>query len=137
MMISTKGRYALRVMVELAQYEKYVPLKEIAERQGISEKYLEAILKKLVQAELVYGLRGKGGGYKLVRAPQAYTLREILEATEDSISPVSCSELAGGSCPRAADCVTLPMWTRLDKLVYDFFEGISLAQLAAGEFDSE
>lgn len=131
MMISTKGRYALRVMAELAQYGagRYVPLKEIADRQQISEKYLEAILKKLVEAGLVSGQRGKGGGYQLARAPGACTVREILEATEGSLAPVACGELSGGSCSRAQNCVTLPLWKQLDRLIYDFLEGIPLEQL--------
>ena len=135
MMISTKGRYALRVMIDLAEHQTdgYLPLKEIAERQGISEKYLESILKVLVQNKLLTGLRGKGGGYRLTRAPEEYTVGSILRLTEGSLVPVSCLESEPVSCPRVAECRTLPMWRKLDKLVSDFFDGITLADLMASE----
>ena len=135
MMISTKGRYALRVMIDLAEHQTdgYLPLKEIAERQGISEKYLESILKVLVQNKLLTGLRGKGGGYRLTRAPEEYTVGNILRLTEGSLVPVSCLESEPVSCPRVAECRTLPMWRKLDKLVSDFFDGITLADLMASE----
>ena len=135
MMISTKGRYALRVMIDLAEHQTdgYLPLKEIAERQGISEKYLESILKVLVQNKLLTGLRGKGGGYRLTRAHEEYTVGSILRLTEGSLVPVSCLESEPVSCPRVAECRTLPMWRKLDKLVSDFFDGITLADLMASE----
>lgn len=130
MLVSTKGRYALRVMVDIAEHpaQGYIPLHEIAQRQEISEKYLESILKLLVKEKLLVGLRGKGGGYRLARAPENYTVGEILRCTEGSLAPVSC--LTGEeACPRAAACRTLPMWERLDRVVNDFFDGITLAQL--------
>ena len=135
MMVSTKGRYALRVMIDLAEHQTdgYLPLKEIAERQGISEKYLESILKVLVQNKLLTGLRGKGGGYRLTRAPEEYTVGSILRLTEGSLVPVACLESEPVSCPRVAECRTLPMWRKLDKLVSDFFDGITLADLMASE----
>lgn len=132
MMVSTKGRYALRVMIELASHnlEEFVPLKEIAEHQEISEKYLEAIMKSLVQKGLVTGLRGKGGGYRLSKPASEYTVGCILKVTEGSLAPVACLEENAKACPRAEKCVTFPMWKRLNRLIDDFFEGITLEQLA-------
>jgi len=131
MIVSTKGRYALRVMVDLARHpaEGYIPLREIAQRQEISEKYLEIILKMLVREKIVVGLRGKGGGYRLNRAPEDCTVGEILRCTEGSLAPVACLEEAGSPCPRASGCPTLPMWEKLDALVNGFFDGITLANL--------
>ena len=130
-MISTKGRYALRVMIDLAEHQedRYIPLKDIAARQEISEKYLEIILKALVQEKLLVGLRGKGGGYKLTRSPEEYTVEEILELTEGSLSSVACQGVQGSSCERSGVCPTLPMWIRFDKMVHEFFAGITLADL--------
>ena len=130
-MISTKGRYALRVMIDLAMRadEEFVPLKAIAQRQEISEKYLEAIMKNLVQQGLVVGLRGKGGGYRLARQPAAYTVGSILKATEGSLAPVACLEKGAENCARSETCVTLPMWQELYRLIDSYFEGITLDQL--------
>lgn len=132
MMVSTKGRYALRVMIELAERrsEGYVSLKEIAEHQEISEKYLEAIMKRMVAENLVVGLRGKGGGYQLARAPEECTVGSILRATEGSLAPVGCAGLGEERCPRQGKCATLPMWRELDDLINNFFDGITLAKLA-------
>lgn len=132
-MISTRGRYALRVMIDLAQQKTggYIPLKEIAARQEISEKYLESILKLLVKGKILTGLRGKGGGYRLTRAPEEYTVADILELTEETLAPVACLSEDAEPCPRASDCRTLDMWKGLDKLVRDYFAGITLADLAA------
>ena len=132
MMVSTKGRYALRVMVELAArgLEEFVPLKEIAEHQEISEKYLEAIMKSLVKEGLVTGLRGKGGAYRLFKPPAQYTVGSILKVTEGSLAPVACLGQNAAPCPRAERCATYPMWKRLNQLIDDFFEGITLEQLA-------
>ena len=131
MMVSTKGRYALRVMIDLAEHqsEGYVPLKEIAARQEISEKYLESILKVLVQQRFLEGLRGKGGGYKLTRAPETYTVGSILKLTEGSLSAVSCTSQGAAACSRSECCNALPMWEKLDKMINDFFEGITIADL--------
>lgn len=131
MLVSTKGRYALRVMLELAQFEpgRAVPLPLIAERQGISEKYLESIVSVLVKAGLVEGLRGKGGGYRLKRALKEYSVGEILRLTEGSLAPVSCLEGMVNDCPRAAACQTLPMWETLDKLINDYLNSVSLEDL--------
>ncbi len=137
MIVSTKGRYALRVMVDLAEHpaEGYIPLREIAQRQEISEKYLEIILKRLVRGKLVVGLRGKGGGYRLNRAPEGYTVGEILRCTEDSLAPVACLEGPDNECPRAGRCRTLPMWEKLNALVSEFFDGVTLADLMEREQD--
>lgn len=131
MMVSTRGRYALRVMIDLAKQdrENYIPLKDIAERQGISEKYLESIVKALTKGNVLEGLRGKGGGYRLTKAPEEYTVYEILALTEGSLAPVSCLEVDGKACERAAECPTLPMWKDLDKIIRDFFQGITIADL--------
>lgn len=131
MMISTKGRYALRIMVDLAEHqsEGYIPLKETADRQEISEKYLENILKSLVKNKFLEGLRGKGGGYRLTRAPEEYTVGSILRLTEDSLAPVSCLDPDEAACPRMANCRTLPMWQGLNKLINDYLDGITLAEL--------
>ena len=130
-MISTKGRYALRVMIDLAEHQtgEYIPLKAIAQRQGISEKYLESILKALVRENLLTGVRGKGGGYRLTRAPETCTVGEILRLTEGSLAPVACLEDRAESCCRMAECRTLPMWRKLDALIQNFFDGITLADL--------
>ncbi len=134
MIVSTKGRYALRVMIDLAEHpaEGYIPLREIAQRQEISEKYLEIILKSMVRENLLIGQRGKGGGYRLNREPGQYTVGEILRCTEDSLAPVSCLEASHSKCRRASECRTLPMWEKLDKLVNDYFDGITLADLLDG-----
>ena len=131
MVISTKGRYALRVMIDLAEHqsEKYVPLKEVAARQEISEKYLENILKVLVQNGFLEGLRGKGGGYRLSREPGEYTLGEILRLTEGSLAPVACLECGAKTCPRAASCPTLPVWSELDKRISGYLDSVTLADL--------
>lgn len=131
MLVSTKGRYALRVMADLAEHpsEGYVPLKEIAQRQGISEKYLEAIIKILVRAKLLGGVRGKGGGYRLTRAPEQYTVGSILRLTEDSLAPVACLEENAAPCSRAAGCRTLPLWQGLDRVIGEYLDGITLADI--------
>ena len=130
-MISTKGRYALRVMIDLARHsdKAHVPLKEIAERQGISKKYLEIIVKELVSAGLLKGVSGKGGGYRLSRAPEDYTVGEILDATEGSMAVVACLEAGAEACPRAAECDTLPMWSELNDIIHDFFNSKKLTDV--------
>jgi len=131
MMISTKGRYALRVMLDLAENRKgsYIPLKDIAKRQEISEKYLETILPALIKNNYLEGLRGKGGGYKLSREPETYTIGSILKLLENGIAPVACLEGGENHCTRASECKTLPMWETLHKMIDDYFEGITLADL--------
>lgn len=132
MLISTKGRYALRVMIDLAEHqtEGYIPLKEVAQRQEISEKYLESIIKLLVKAGMLNGLRGKGGGYRLTLTPEEYTVGAILRLTEDSLAPVACLEPGASPCEKAADCRTLTVWRNLDQMINSYLDGITLAQLA-------
>jgi len=134
-MISTKGRYALRVMLDLAQNasEHFVPLDEIANRQGISKKYLEIILKVLVQHKILQGMRGKGGGYRLTRSAKDYTVGEILTLTEGNLAIVSCLLDNDAPCIRKGECLTLPMWKKFDRLTHDFFFGITLDDLMNGK----
>ena len=136
MIVSTKGRYALRVMIDLAEHrtEKYVPLKEVAARQEISEKYLENILKVLVQNGFLEGLRGKGGGYRLTRDPDQYTVGEVLTLTEGSLAPVSCLAQGAAHLPAgSSSCRTYQMWKGLDDLIEDYFSHITIADLASPE----
>ncbi len=130
-MISTRGRYALRVMIDLAEHQGsgFVPLKEIADRQEISEKYLENILKALVQNHLLTGLRGKGGGYRLVRAPEKYTVAGVLRLTEVSMAPVSCLAPGAAQCPRMAGCRALHMWRKLGDMVSGYLGSVTIADL--------
>ncbi len=138
-MISTKGRYALRVMADLAKQNKegYVPLKEIAKRQDISEKYLEIIVRVLVKEKLLEGMSGKGGGYKLTRSPADYTLGEILELTEGTLAVVACLDSGFQTCTRETTCRTLPMWKQFNKMVHEFFFGITLEDLMKEDFGKE
>ena len=131
MIVSTKGRYALRVMVHFAQRGggEYIPLKEIAEAEGISQKYLESIMTTLSKAGFVDAVHGKGGGYRLNRPPEAYTVGGILKLTEGSLSAVSCTSQGAAACSRTECCQAKPMWERLDKMIDDFFEGITIADL--------
>lgn len=122
-MISTKGRYALRVMIDLAEHsrEGYIPLKDIAARQEISKKYLEIIVKELVKGKMISGKGGHGGGYVLCRKPNEYFVGEILEWMEGSLATVSCLAADAPPCERAGRCKTLPLWKEYDQLVHDFF----------------
>ena len=131
MIVSTKGRYALRVMVCFAQRgnEDYIPLKEIAEAEGISQKYLESIMTTLSKAGFVDAIHGKGGGYRLNRRPEEYTIGSILKLTEGSLNVASCTSQGAAACSRSSCCQTLPMWERLDRMIDEFFEGITLADL--------
>ena len=131
MIVSTKGRYALRVMVGLAmrQGEEFVPLKEIAEEEDISQKYLESIMTVLSKAGFVDAVHGKGGGYRLNRSPEKYTIGSILKLTEGSLSAVSCTTQGASACSRTECCHAKPMWDKLDAMIDDFFEGITLADL--------
>ena len=135
MIVSTKGRYALRVMLHFALRggEEYIPLKEIAESEGISQKYLESIMTVLSKAGFVDAVHGKGGGYRLNRKPSEYTVGSILKLTEGSLATVSCTSQGPAACSRATCCHTLPMWERLDKMVDGFFEGITLQDLIEEE----
>ena len=130
-MISTRGRYALRVMIDLAENEcgRYIPLKDIADRQEISKKYLEIIVKDLVRGGLVKGASGKGGGYRLCRKPEEYIVGEIIELMEGSLATVACLAPDAQACPRAASCKTLPLWSEYDRMVHDFFSSNRLSDL--------
>lgn len=130
-MISTRGRYALRVMIDLAEHGggDFVPMKEVAARQEISLKYIERIMPLLTKENLVEGLHGKGGGYRLCRPPEDYSVGEILRATEGGLAPVACLECGAKPCPRAAECRTLPMWKKYYAMTNEFFDGISIADL--------
>ena len=132
MMISTKGRYALRVMIDIAehQHDGYIPLKEIAARQEISEKYLEAIVKSLVKERYLTGLRGKSGGYRLTKAPADYTAGEILRAIEGSVAPIPCLGSETNECPMSDQCFTLPFWAGLDDVINQYIDSVTLEQLA-------
>ena len=131
MKISTKGRYALRLMLDLATEGngKPVSIKDIAGRQDISEKYLEAIVKSLVKERYLQGLRGKSGGYRLTRSPEEYTVGSILRLTEGGLAPVACLEQNPIECSRMSECRTLPMWRKLNTMINDYFDGITLADL--------
>ncbi len=130
-LISTKGRYALRIMIDLAQHgdNGNVPLKDIAERQQISKKYLEIIVSELVKAGMLSGVSGKGGGYSLCRKPEEYTAGEIIEALEGTLAPVACLEENAKACPLAPGCHTLPMWKEYHQITRDFFFGKKLSDL--------
>ncbi|MGI6265373.1 MAG: RrF2 family transcriptional regulator [Acutalibacteraceae bacterium] len=131
MMISTRGRYALRVMIDLAEHRNgsYIPMKEVAARQEISLKYVERIVPILTEHRLIEGLHGKGGGYRLCRQPEDYRIGEILRLTEGTLAPVSCLEENAPPCSRAAECRTLPLWIKLDKAINDCLDGVTLADL--------
>ena len=130
-MISTKGRYAIRVMIDLAKHNdgNFIPLKDIAERQMISKKYLEIIMKDMVAGGLVIGASGKGGGYKLCRKPEEYPIGEIIELMEGSLATVACLNEGAPECPHAAECPTLPLWAEYDKMTHDYFYGKKLTDL--------
>lgn len=134
-MITTKGRYALRVMIDLAEHAngRYIPMKDVAQRQEISLKYLERILPVLTKNKLIDGVHGKGGGYRLSREPDAYTVWEILSYAEGDLSPVSCLGAEALPCSRAAECRTLPMWREYYELTKDYFSRITIADLMKTE----
>ena len=130
-MISTRGRYAIRVLIDMAENDNgsYIPLKDIAARQGISKKYLEIIVKDMVAGGLLVGASGKGGGYKLCRKPEEYSVGEILDLMEGSLATVACLADDAEPCPRASECQTLPLWAEYDKLTHDFFYSKHLTDL--------
>lgn len=135
MKISTRGRYALRVMIDLAEQRSagFVPLKEIAGRQDISQKYLESIMADLSKAGLLEGQHGKGGGYRLNRDPGEYSVGEILRLTEGDLAPVACLEENAKSCPRISSCKTIKMWKDFYAMTNDYFDGITLADLTTSD----
>lgn len=131
MMISTKGRYALRVLIDMAEHPtaEYIPLKDIAGRQEISEKYLESIVKTLVKGDVLIGVRGKGGGYRLNVSPETCTVGRILRLTEGTLAPVACLGEDSPACARMAECRTLPMWQGLSRVVNEYLDSYTLADL--------
>lgn len=131
MMISTRGRYCLRVMIDLAEHqgEGYIPMKDVAQRQNISLKYLEKILPVLAKNNIIEGIQGKGGGYRLSRKPEGYTLAEILRLTEGTLAPVACLECGAAPCEKAAQCRTLPVWTELDRRINEYLDSVTVADL--------
>ena len=131
MMVSTRGRYALRVMIDLAENAKdgYVPMREVAERQGLSLKYLERILPQLVADDLVTGVHGKGGGYRLSRDPAEISVAEVLKVSEGDIAPVACLEEGAAVCDHIEDCRTLPLWKGLNERINEYLESYKIADL--------
>ncbi|MCI9258481.1 Rrf2 family transcriptional regulator [Oscillospiraceae bacterium 42-9] len=134
-MVSTKGRYALRFLLDLAEHqaEGYVPLKDVAGRQEISEKYLEIVVKELVKGGFLAVMRGKGGGYRLNRPSEEYSVKSILELMEETLVPVACLKPGQAPCPRKDRCRTLPLWQGLDQVISDYLEPITLADLIVGK----
>ncbi len=131
MIVSTKGRYALRVMIDMAEQnpDERTPLEEMAERQEISQKYIEAIMTMLSKNGFVEAVHGKGGGYKLNKKPEEYKVGDILRLTEGTLSPVACLEKGAAECPRKNTCRTLSLWTKLDDLVENYLDSVTLADL--------
>ena len=130
-MVSTRGRYALRVMVDLAENAKdgYVPMREVAERQGLSLKYLERILPQLVADNLVEGVHGKGGGYRLSRDPAEISVAEVLKVSEGDIAPVACLEDGAKLCDRIDECRTISVWKGLNERINEYLESVKIADL--------
>ena len=135
MNITSKGRYALRVMMDLAQHPEdgFISLKVVADRQQISMKYLEMIISHLKKVELVESTRGKEGGYRLTRSPEKYTIHEILNCIEDNLAPVSCIQSGAVQCEHADACLTIPMWKELDDITNAYLSSVSLLDLLTGE----
>ena len=131
MMISTRGRYALRALIDLAEHggDGYIPMKEIANRQGISLKYLEQIVPALSKNGFIEGVHGKGGGYRLAKEPKEYKVGDVLRLTEGDLAPVACLSCNAEKCDRKDICPTLPMWTDFYNMVNNYFDGITLADL--------
>lgn len=134
-MISTRGRYAIRVLIDLAEHrgEGFTPMKEVAKRQEISLKYLEKIMPLLSKAGLVEGQHGKGGGYRLTREPESYRIGDILRLTEVDLAPVACLSAPVNTCQRAAYCRTLPMWQKYYEMTLDYFDSITIRDLMQQE----
>ena len=134
MLVSTRGRYAIRVMIDLAEHMngKYIPMKEIADRQDVSLKYMTKIMQALTKSGMLDGQHGKGGGYKLNRGPEEYRVGDILRLTEGTLAPVACIDEADCKCDRSFECRTRPMWNELDKLISEYLDGITIADLMEG-----
>ena len=135
MLISTKGRYALRVLIDMAEHSgsEYIKLKDIANRQEISEKYLEIIVKELVRNNILVGLRGKGGGYRLSKSPDAIVVGEVLRIMEGGLAPVACLENESFVCPRVSECRTVEFWKGLDSVIRKYTDGYTIADLMISE----
>ena len=131
MLISTRGRYALRVLLDLTEHkgDGYIPMKVVAERQGLSLKYIQAIMPVLSKNGLIEGVHGKGGGYRLSKPLSEYRIGDILRLTEGNLAPVTCLECDAKPCDKKDSCPTLPMWTEFHKMVNDYFDGITLENL--------
>lgn len=131
MLVSTRGRYAIRVMIDLAEHRhgKFIPMKEIADRQEVSLKYMTKIMQALTKSGLLDGQHGKGGGYKLNREPADYRVGDILRITEGTLAPVACLDVTDCRCDRAAECRTRPMWNELDRIINEYLDGITIADL--------
>ena len=131
MLVSTRGRYAIRVMIDLAEHRhgKFIPMKEIADRQEVSLKYMTKIMQALTKSGLLDGQHGKGGGYKLNREPADYRVGDILRLTEGTLAPVACLDVTDCRCDRAAECRTRPMWNELDRIINEYLDGIAIADL--------
>ena len=138
-MISTRGRYAIRVLIDLAEHrgEVFTPMKEVAKRQEISLKYLEKIMPLLSKAGLVEGQHGKGGGYRLTREPESYRIGDILRLTEVDLAPVACLSAPSNACPRAPYCRTLPMWQKYYEMTLDYFDSITIRDLMQQELGGD
>ncbi len=134
MMISTKGRYALRIMIDLAMHEngEFVSLKDVAEKNDISMKYLEIIVSSLNKGKMLESQRGKAGGYRLARKPEEYTVASILKLMEGSLAPVNCLEGDNKGCEKAEHCTTLPLWSKLDQIIEEYLESVTLKDLMEG-----
>ena len=134
MLVSTRGRYAIRVMIDLAEHMngKYIPMKEIADRQDVSLKYMTKIMQALTKSGMLDGQHGKGGGYKLNRDPEEYRVGDILRLTEGTLAPVGCIDETDCKCDRSFECRTRPMWNELDKLISEYLDGITIADLMKG-----
>ncbi|WLD76489.1 RrF2 family transcriptional regulator [Mogibacterium neglectum] len=134
MLVSTRGRYAIRVMIDLAEHMngKYIPMKEIADRQDVSLKYMTKIMQALTKSGMLDGQHGKGGGYKLNREPEEYRVGDILRLTEGTLAPVACIDETDCKCDRSFECRTRPMWNELDKLISEYLDGITIADLMEG-----
>ena len=134
MLVSTKGRYAMQIMIDLAQHNdgEFIVLMDIANRQNISEKYLESIVASLSREGLLVAQRGRGGGYRLAKAPGEYTAGEIIRATEGPLAPVACLKTEDNECPNAADCLTLPLWEGLDRRMSEYLDAITLQDVVNG-----
>ena len=131
MMVSTKGRYALRVLIDLAEHDAggFIPMKDVVRRQNVSQKYMERIMSLLSKNGFVEGVHGKGGGYRLNRSPKEYRIGDILRLTEGTLAPVSCLGAEAAVCDRSGDCRTLPLWSGLNNVVNEYLDSVTIADL--------